>query len=325
MSLIFDNPQLDFCYTKSMQRRWFIAVLLAASLVAVSAHAQRGFGGGRVSAPSRGSGFAPHSMSMPAFGPHFAGPVGSRFSGPPRFVGPPQGRVFAGSIASSRVFVSRRAVFANSFVPSRGLRVSAGLGFRRFHRFRDFDDFRFGRRFFGFNDFRFRRPFFFGGGCFSAFNPFCNQFFFGSTLGFGGLGYYPSYPAYASDYSYQAPPQQVVVESGNSRELAYEVERLTDEVQLLRDEDIRRNNESRAAALQNQGSMSAKEPPAYTVLVFRDGHKQSVQNYAVAGDTLWVITEQAAKKVPLSEIDIPATQQANNANGVDFKVPSKSQ
>ncbi len=324
MSLIFDNPKLDFCYTKSMQRRWFIAVLLAASLVAVSAHAQRGFSGGRVSAPARGPAFAPHTISTPAFGPHSAGPVGSRFSGPPRFVGPPQGRVFAGSIASSRGFVPRRTVFVNTFAPRGGVRVSAGLGFRRFHRFRDFDDFRFGRHFFGFNDFRFRRPFFFGGGCFSAFNPFCNQFFFGSTLGFGGFGY-PSYPAYAADYSYQAPPQQVVVESDNSRELAYEVERLTDEVQLLRDEDIRRNNESRAAALQNQGSMSAKEPPAYTVLVFRDGHKQSVQNYAVAGDTLWVITEQAAKKVPLSEIDIPATQQANSANGVDFKVPSKSQ
>jgi len=320
MSLIFDNPKLDFCYTKPMQRRWFIAVLLAASLVAISAHAQRGFGGGRVSAPSRGPGFAAHSM--PAFGPHSVGPVGSRFAGSPRFVGPPQGRIFAGSIAGSRGFAPRRTVFGNSFVPSRGLRVSAGLGFRRFHRFRDFDDFRFGRHFFGFNDFRFRRPFFFGSGCFSAFNPFCNQFFFGSTLGFGGFGY-PFYPAY--DYSYQAPPQQTVVESDNSRELAYEVERLTDEVELLRDEDIRRNNESRAAVLQNQGSLSAKEPPAYTVLIFRDGHKQSVQNYAVAGDTLWIITEQAAQKVPLSEIDIAATQQANSVNGVDFKVPSKNQ
>ncbi len=314
MSLIFDNPTLDFCYTKSMQRRWFIAVLLAASLVAISAHAQRGFSGGRVSAPSRGSAFG-HSIA----------PVGSRFAGSPRFVGPPQGRVFAGSIAGSRAFVPRRTVFANTFVPRGGLRVSAGLGFRRFHHFRDFDDFRFGRHFFGINDFRFRRPFFFGRGCFSAFNPFCNQFFFGSTLGFGGFGYGSFYPAYAADYSYQAPPQQVVVESDNNRELAYEVERLTDEVQLLRDEDVRRYNESRAAALQNQGSMSAKEPPAYTVLVFRDGHKQSVQNYAVAGDTLWIITEQAAKKVPLSEIDLPATQQANSANGVEFKVPSKNQ
>ena len=174
MSLIFDNPKLDFCYTGSMQRRWFIAVLLAASLAAISAHAQRGFGGGRVSAPSRGPAFGPHSTSMPAFGPHSAGPVGSRFGGPPPFVGPPQGRVFTGSIGGSRAFAPRRAVFANSFVPRGGLRVSAGLGFRRFHHFRDFDEFRFGRHFFGFNDFRFRRPFFFGSGCFNSFNPSCS-------------------------------------------------------------------------------------------------------------------------------------------------------
>ena len=104
-----------------------------------------------------------------------------------------------------------------------------------------------------------------------------------------------------------------------------EVQRLSDEVQLLRDEDIRMHNESRAAALQNQGSMSAQQPPAYTILVFRDGHKQSVQNYVVAGDTIWIITEQSAKKVPLSELDIAATQQANSVNGVEFRVPSAPQ
>ena len=287
-----------------MQRRWYLAVLLAASLVPVATYAQRGFGGGRVSmgSPSRG----------PASGPRSMGSFG------------PSGRSFAGSMGGSRVFVPHRTFVPNrifvpnhsfvpvrTFVPRGGIRVDAGFGFRRFHRFRDFDDF------------RFRRPFFFGGGCFNRFNPFCNQFFFGSSFGFGGFGYAPYYPSYPVDYSaYQAPPQQVVVESDNSRELSREVESLSNEVQLLRDEDLRRYNESRAAILQNQGSLSAQQPPDYTVLVFRDGHKQSIQNYAVAGDTLWIITEQSAKKIPLSDLDIPATQQANSVNGVEFRVPS---
>ena len=68
--------------------------------------------------------------------------------------------------------------------------------------------------------------------------------------------------------------------------------------------------------------MSAQQPPAYTIFVFRDGHKLSVQNYAITGETIWVINEQSAKKVPLSDLDIPATQQANSVNGVEFRVPT---
>jgi hypothetical protein len=308
-----------------MQRRSYIAVLLTASLLPLAAHAQRGFGGrGSISSQSRsGPAFAPRSFpAASAFGPHSAGSFGPHSMGaPPRALG------------GSRVFVPNRA-----FVPRSGVRISSGFGngFRRFRdfddfrfhrRLRDFDDFRFGRRFRDFDDFRFRRPFFFGGGCFNRFNPFCNQFFFGSTLGFGGsFGYAPYYPAYPVDYAYQPPPQQVVVErDDNSRELSLEVERLSDEVQLLRDEDIRLHNESRSAALQNQGSMSAQQPPAYTVLVFRDGHKVSVQNYAITGNTLWIINERAAQKVSLSDLDIPATEQANSVNGVEFKIPSAPQ
>jgi hypothetical protein len=246
------------------------------------------------------------------FSPHFGGTPARAFVGPRVFV---PNRAFA----PNRVFVSSR-----TFAPRGGIRVSAGFGtgFRRFH---DFDDFRFRhRRFRDFDDFRFRRPFFFGRGCFNSFNPFCNQFFFGSTLGFGsGLGFAPYYPSYALDYAYQPPPQQVIVErEDNNRDLSLEVERLSDEVQLLREEDLRSHGESRNAAPQPQGSMSAQQPPAYTVLVFRDGRRLSVQNYAIAGASLWIINEQAAKKMPVSDLDLAATEQANSANGVEFKLPS---
>jgi len=33
-----------------------------------------------------------------------------------------------------------------------------------------------------------------------------------------------------------------------------------------------------------------------------------VENYAIAGQTLWVFTEQRARKIPLADLDIPATQ-----------------
>jgi hypothetical protein len=59
-----------------------------------------------------------------------------------------------------------------------------------------------------------------------------------------------------------------------------------------------------------------------TVLVFRDERKQEVQNYAVVGQTLWVFEPQRTEKIPLSQLDIPATAKANDERGVDFRVPA---
>ena len=59
-----------------------------------------------------------------------------------------------------------------------------------------------------------------------------------------------------------------------------------------------------------------------TVLVFRDQRKQEVQNYAIVGQTLWIFSPERTQKVPLADLDIEATQKANDARGVDFRVPS---
>ena len=58
-----------------------------------------------------------------------------------------------------------------------------------------------------------------------------------------------------------------------------------------------------------------------TALVFRDRHVLEVRNYAIAGGTLWVFTEQQSKKIPLAELDLNATAKMNDARGVDFQVP----
>jgi len=59
-----------------------------------------------------------------------------------------------------------------------------------------------------------------------------------------------------------------------------------------------------------------------TVLVFRDQRKQEVQNYAIVGQTLWIFSPERTQKVPLADVDIDATQKANDARGVDFRVPT---
>ncbi len=58
-----------------------------------------------------------------------------------------------------------------------------------------------------------------------------------------------------------------------------------------------------------------------TALVFRDQHIEEVRNYAIAGETLWVLNDKAAKKIPLAQLDLPATVKMNDDRGVDFQLP----
>lgn len=58
-----------------------------------------------------------------------------------------------------------------------------------------------------------------------------------------------------------------------------------------------------------------------TVLVYKDGHKEEVANYAIVGDHLFDFTT-GRRKVALADLDLPATTKANDARGVDFQLPT---
>jgi len=58
-----------------------------------------------------------------------------------------------------------------------------------------------------------------------------------------------------------------------------------------------------------------------TVLVFHDGHKTEARNYAIVGQTLWIYTDQDSKKVPLADLDVNATKEANSDRGITFQIP----
>lgn len=288
-----------------MKRRTSLVVLgLAALLISPSLYAQRGMsgrGGGGGGSFHGSGGF----RSAPSGGFRSAGPMGVH-SAPGGFRSAPGFRSF-GPVArpggfssfapSNRVFSSR------SFVSNRHVFLNRPFGFRRFHN-------RFG----------------FFNGCFGCASPF----FFGGGL-FLGAPFFPYYPGFYGDYygdNYGYGPtasQPVVVNSdnGNSAELAAEVQQLTDEVSDLRDEN-RRYYEDRDKA-SSGATLSAKEPAVATVFVFRDGHRISAKNYAIAGQTLWIFSEQAARKYQISDLDASATEQVNAANGVEFHVPAPKQ
>jgi hypothetical protein len=66
----------------------------------------------------------------------------------------------------------------------------------------------------------------------------------------------------------------------------------------------------------------AQEP---TLLVFRDGHKLEVGNYAIVGATLFDLTPGHSRKVALADLDLQATQQQNDDRGVVFQIPQLPQ
>lgn len=57
-----------------------------------------------------------------------------------------------------------------------------------------------------------------------------------------------------------------------------------------------------------------------TVLIFRDGHKEEVQNYAIVGEHL-IDFGETRRKITLASLDLPATVKANDERGIDFILP----
>ena len=92
---------------------------------------------------------------------------------------------------------------------------------------------------------------------------------------------------------------------------------------------VSRPSATRGASPRVQASNPAPASPAppaddrttMTVIVFRDGHRTEVRNYAIIGSTLWVYSEDDSKKIPLEQIDLPATKNANTERGVTFQLP----
>ncbi len=138
------------------------------------------------------------------------------------------------------------------------------------------------------------------------------------SFGYGGYYGYPyyGYPSYYDDSSYY-PSYHDAEDSGyapgqGDQQQQAEIDRLENEVDRLRQE--------RSSAAKSQ-TPSKTDLHSLTELVFQDKHTQEVQNYAIVGQTFWIFDSQQTRKVPLSELDVPATIKANDARGVDFQVP----
>jgi hypothetical protein len=68
-----------------------------------------------------------------------------------------------------------------------------------------------------------------------------------------------------------------------------------------------------------------ESPQPLTVLVFKDGKKLEVGNYAIVGATLYDLTLGHHRKVMLADLDLDATQKLNDEQGIIFQLPPSSQ
>jgi len=157
----------------------------------------------------------------------------------------------------------------------------------------------------------------------------------GRTYGFYGLrnncigypcrgGYYPwawGYGGYYDPYWW---------DSGSGYDDGYDQDLATandmnaqnqDDQQMMNQEQA--DGDQDAYARPNSSSSQREGAPLLpdTVLVFRDQHKQEVRNYAIVGQTLWSFAPQHTEKIPLSDLDLPATTKANGDRGLTFRVP----
>jgi hypothetical protein len=83
-----------------------------------------------------------------------------------------------------------------------------------------------------------------------------------------------------------------------------------------------RNVPTPHASQDADASATDPEPPQVpTLLVFKDGRKLEVGNYAILGATLFDLTPGHPRRIALSDLDLEATRKQNDDRGVTFQPP----
>ncbi len=126
---------------------------------------------------------------------------------------------------------------------------------------------------------------------------------------------YDAYPPYDAA---QDPAVQAAAVTANT--LGRQIQNLSAQVRQLRsDQEAARAQQS---APPPDGAAAAEEPqipPAPPIkLVLRTGQQIQVQDFAVVDGTFWDFTSQPTRKIPISNIDIPASQKATEDSGAEF-------
>ncbi|MBV9675172.1 MAG: hypothetical protein JO185_02480 [Acidobacteriaceae bacterium] len=158
-----------------------------------------------------------------------------------------------------------------------------------------------------------------------------------SAYGRYGSRYYPGFvapplylptfvdPFFSSFGSYNdsAPPPvdpnaQALAESQNA--LAQQVEQLATQIQEMKNSNAQPQPPAlNPTPVPSVSAAPEQRPPTPPVtLVLRDGQQLSVESYAVMNQMFWNFSKRPVQKIPIANIDIPASTKATEANGGEF-------
>jgi hypothetical protein len=279
--------------------RRLMAIAAFALFLAVPLWAQHGGGGGHAGGFGGGhmGGFAGHSG--------FSGGHGG-FGG--------------GHVAGGRSFVGRSGGGMRSPGVSRGFSrvpssrfLSSRAGFSRepflHDRFRDQDRFR-GSRFRDHDRDRRFRDFGFRNNCRG----------FGCGWPWWYAGYWDPWWWWNSDSDYDQSYNDNLALAQQMNEQNLEEQRMLRQEEADGDQDDYAHSDPAPRPAVNEEKTGTPIVPA-TVLVFRDQHRQEVDNYAIVGQTLWVFAPKQAGRIALADLDVAATVKANEDRGVTFRLP----
>lgn len=149
---------------------------------------------------------------------------------------------------------------------------------------------------------------------------------------------YPYYaPIYPSYYPVVTPQDEIEAEA--ARELRKgptvdrgdeaDLDRLADRIaHRLKDSDRHLEVDNRGHEAETVPPVAAPAPeiaieqgPA-TLLIFRDGRQEEVRNFAIMGDSLYVLSDKR-QKIALADLDVDKTIQANDERGITIRLPKK--
>jgi hypothetical protein len=170
-----------------------------------------------------------------------------------------------------------------------------------------------------------------------AFKPLNNNR--GGRYGIGGIGYpgfvgAPFLPYLGADPTPSFPSFSEQAEEITARQEALRQDALTQQMEQMNAE-LRQMRESQAADTQPGGVPMQMQPsspppapaaatpeplppPTPITIVLQNGRRFPVSNYAVMNGVLWDFSKQPARKIPVSTINLAASQAASEESGAEF-------
>jgi hypothetical protein len=154
---------------------------------------------------------------------------------------------------------------------------------------------------------------------------------FGNGYGYA-VPYAYAYPSYAESEPEMEPEPQPAADqpSGNAMDRELWSRAAEREDHSIDRRDVRtQDDEARAGderdtqrAGRDAAPILPEQPETALVLVLKDGSRMELGNYAIMGQTIYDLGHRG-KKIQLAQLDVAATQKANDALGLEFKLPGR--